>query len=116
MTRVLLPGPPLIGFATLFDGAYGNPATPRPYPRVAPAHVGGVLLPFPCPHCHKVAPAAVHPRRRKGYCDKERGFSWCPACRGRYVLDPQGAPLAQGLPPGAVAAPAQVTTPEPGRI
>ena len=101
-------GAPLLGFADLFDGAYGNPRTPKPYPRVTPACVGGVLLPFPCPHCGKVRAQAVDPRRRAGYCDKGRGFSWCPACGGRYVLAREGVPLASSLPAGATSAPALV--------
>jgi hypothetical protein len=106
--RALIPGPPLLGFADAFDGAYGDPETPRPYPRVTPARVGGALLPFPCPHCGAVRSEAVDARRRLWYLDEERGHSWCPRCRGRYILNTEGAPLPAPLPAGATYAPAAV--------
>lgn len=106
--RKLLSGPVMLGFATYFDGAFGDPSTPRPYAIVRPASVGGILLPFPCPHCEAVRAEAVDPLKRDGYADKDRGFSWCPACQGRYVLDLNGVPLAKSLPAGATHAPAQV--------
>ena len=107
-SRALLPGPVLLGFADFFEAAQGDPRTPQPYPRVVPSAVSGVLLPFRCPHCGKVRPEAVDPRKRGGYGDPARGFSWCPACGGRYVLDGRGTPLAEALPPGAACAPAKV--------
>jgi hypothetical protein len=104
----LIPGAVLVGFAELFDRAYGDPRTPRPYPRVTPSRLGGTLLPFPCPHCRAVRDVVVDPRRRDFYHDAARDFSWCPACRGRYVIDRKGMPLARALEPGARAAPARI--------
>jgi len=106
--RWLIHGPVLLGFSEMFDAAYGNPKTPRPYPRVTPSHVGGVLLPFACPHCGAVRPEPVSKKKSEGYRDRERGFSWCPACRGRYVMNREGTPLIGALPAGASAAPALV--------
>jgi len=106
--RWLISGPVLLGFASVFDAAYGNPKTPRPYPRVTPSHVGGVLLPFPCPHCGAVRKEPVDRKKADGYRDKERGFAWCPACRGRYVMNRDGVALVGALPKGADAAPAFV--------
>lgn len=107
--RPLLSGPALVGFMDAFDSSCGDASTPRPYAKIAPARVGGVLLPFKCPRCGEARREAVDPRRRGGYADKERAFSWCPACGLRYVLDPKGHPLAEALPPGAESAPAVVT-------
>ena len=106
--RVLLPGSVLVGFAGAFDKAYGDPRTPRPYPKVTPSQVGGVLLPFECPHCSAVRSAVIDPRTRLGYYDKERGFSWCPACDKRYVIESKGQPLKKPLLPDAMHAPALV--------
>ena len=106
--RWLINGPVLLGFADVFDASFGDPKTPRPYPRVTPSHVGGVLLPFPCPHCGAVRGEPVHKKKSEGYRDRERGFSWCPACRGRYVMNRDGLPLVDDLPAGAPAAPARV--------
>lgn len=106
--KVLIPGPVLVGFATLFDQSYGDPRTPRPYPKVTPSCVGGVLLPFPCPHCSAVRPAVIDPKTRVGYWDEERGFSWCPACGKRYVIKSKGTPLVGEIPAGATHAPALV--------
>jgi hypothetical protein len=108
----LLPGRVLVGFGVLFESSYGDPATPTQadgsYPKVTPSRLGGLLLPFPCPYCEAVRPVSVHPRKRQGYQDEERGFSWCPSCQGRYVLDAEGAPLATPLPAGSEGAPAVV--------
>lgn len=104
--RVLLRGPVLIGFQELFDDARGDSHTPRPYLTVKPALVGGALLAYPCPHCDAVRPEMVHPQRRFNYRDETRGFSWCPACRKRYILDDKGAPLSTELGVGATYAPA----------
>ena len=98
----LIAGTALLGFAEMFDGAYGDPDTLKPYPRVTPSKVGPVLLPFPCPKCGK--PLDVD--GLKGY--TARGFSWCPGCRGRFVLNREGSPLAETLAPGAIMAPAKV--------
>lgn len=98
----------MIGFSEVFDAAYGNPNTPRPYPRVTPSCVGAALLPFPCPHCGAVRCEPIHPKKSEGYRDRERGFSWCPSCDGRYVLNRAGAPLVGTLPRGALHAPAVV--------
>ena len=106
MRRRLLPGPHvLLGFATLCDGAWGRPCRERDLPLVAPTVVGGMPLPFPCPHCGAVR----SPAERAACLDPVRGFLWCPACRGRYRLDPTGLPLPSPLPPGARAAPCRVT-------
>ena len=96
-----------MGFMEAFDRVSGREDTPRPYPNVTPSRVGGVLLPFQCPHCGAVRPEAVDGKRRHYY-DKKRGFSWCPACRGRYVIHPEGMPLQEALPPGATFAPARI--------
>lgn len=86
---MLIRGAPLLGFHGVFDGDYGSPSTPRPYPRVKPARVGGKLLPFRCPHCDKPAPEHVGARARD-YLDPVRGHSYCVGCRGRFVIDRRG--------------------------
>ena len=106
--RILLSGPVLVGFGDVFDRSFGDPSTPRPYPRVTPSRVGGVLLPFPCPHCSAVRPVVVDRKKGAGYYDDERGFSWCPACRKRFVVDTKGMPLEHKLEPGATHAPARI--------
>lgn len=116
LRRKLLPGPALLGFADQFDGAYGDPKTPHPYPQVTPSSMSGILLPFPCPHCGQVRGEAVDPRTRAGYCDPERGFSFCPACCKRYVINWRGMPLAEALPAGAVSAPAKVERGGKGQV
>jgi len=106
--RLLLSGPVLIGFGAIFSESSGRGNTPFPYPKVTPTIVSGVLLPFPCPHCTEVRSAVIDAKTRLGYFDKERGWSWCPACRGRYIVNPKGTPLAKDLPAGATHAPALV--------
>lgn len=106
--RVLIPGPVLVGFGEIFDRSFGNPKTEKPYPKVTPSKIGDVLLPFLCPHCGSVRSAVIDKKTRLGYWDKERDFSWCPACQGRYVINPDGAPLEEPLEPGATHAPALV--------
>jgi hypothetical protein len=106
--RVLIPGPVLIGFAELFDRAHGDPRTERPYARVTPSCVGSSLLPFPCPYCGAVRPELVDRKKWVNYHDRERGFSWCPSCLKRFVIDYKGTPLKKSLPAGAIAAPALV--------
>lgn len=108
LRRRLIRGKPLLGFAEIFDGAWGDPRTDRPYVHVTPSRIGEVLLPFSCPHCAEVRSEAVDPRRRGRYADKERGFSFCPACLGRYVLHAVGMVLMGELPAGATSAPARV--------
>jgi hypothetical protein len=49
----------------------------------------------------------VHAKKRLDYKD-DRGFSWCPACKTRYVLDEAGTPLTDELEVGAASAPALV--------
>lgn len=99
----------LMGFATLCDAAYGRPCPPHKVPTVAPTALGGVLLPFPCPHCGEVRPEMVDPAKRQAYRDPQRGHLWCPGCRGRYHLDVLGTPLPAPLGPGAACAPCRVT-------
>jgi hypothetical protein len=106
--KLLLPGPVLIGFSEFFDRAWGDPLTERPYPKVTPSCVGGVLLPFACPHCGVVKSAVIDPKTRLGYWDQDRDFSWCPACQKRYVIESKGTPLKSALPAGATHAPALV--------
>lgn len=103
----LIGGRPLLGFAALFDAAWGKP-TAEPLPTVTPSCMAGVLLPFRCPHCDAVRPEVVDPKTRAGWQDRRREFSWCPACQGRYVIDFKGMPLANALPAGAECAPARV--------
>lgn len=103
--RRLISGPVLLGFAEAFDAAYGNPRSKSPYLTITPAAVGRSLLPFPCPNCGVAHCDAVDPRKRDGYRDAERGFSWCPSCGLRYKLDTKGAPLTAELEPGAESAP-----------
>lgn len=105
--RQLLPGPVLLGFATLYDAAWGTPCPLEKMPMVAPSCIGGVALPFPCPHCGAVRPEMADPQQRGAYCDPARGFFFCPACRGRYRLE-AGAPLPVPLRVGAQAAPCRV--------
>lgn len=95
--RLLLKGPVLVGFDELFDAAYGDPNTPRPYAKIAPTRIGKVLLPFACPSCEGV----IHSSTIDKHTDLQRRFSWCPHCRKRYVLDAKGIK-------GDVCAPAQV--------
>lgn len=107
--RRLLPGPVLMGFATLFDAAWGNPCPPGGIPAVTPTIVGGAALPFPCPHCGAaVLQAAGASSMRRAYHDPVRGFSWCPACGGRYRIDAAGAPPGRAIEAGAAAAPCRV--------
>lgn len=106
--RVLLRGPALVGFFELFDAAHGDPQTPAPYVKVKPARIGDALLPFACVHCGAVRPEMVKPKTSVGYWDQRRGFSWCPRCRKRYVLDGRGAPLAGKIEIGATHAPAVI--------
>lgn len=106
--RIIITGPVLVGFGVLFDRSYGDPKTPRPYPKVIPSRVGDVLLPFACPHCEAVRSQVVDVKKCHGWHDKDRGFSWCPACGGRYVIDGNGTELKEELSVGADAAPAIV--------
>jgi len=105
--RLLIPGSVLVGFAEFFDRAWGDPRTPKPYPKVTPARIGDTLLPFACPHCGVESEEAVN-KRRDGYQDERRGFSWCPSCSLRYIVVYEGAPLQGKLQPGAKSAPALV--------
>lgn len=107
--RRLLAGPVLLGFADLFDAAWGCPCSPAKMPTLTPTCIGGTLLPFNCPHCGAVRPVMTDPKKRDAYRDPWRDFYWCPACQGRYRLDTVGAPLAAPILPGARAAPARVT-------
>lgn len=108
LRRKLLPGPVLLGFAEQFDATWGDGKTPWPYPQVTPSTMSGILLPFRCPHCGQVCPEMVDPAVRDRYFDPARGFSFCPACCKRYVINWRGMPLAEALPAGAVSAPAKV--------
>jgi len=109
--RYLIPGPVLIGFAEFFDRSYGDPTTPKTpdgdYPTITPSSFNGLLLPFSCMYCEGTI--VVTPRNVANYTDTDRGFSWCPSCKGRYVLDPNGQPLDEDLPADAPYAPATVT-------
>jgi hypothetical protein len=96
----------LVGFFDLFAESSGR-EEPGPYVKVKPAVVGGVLLPFACPFCGVVQSTAVDKKKWTDYADA-RGFSWCPACRKRYVLDGKGAPLAEEIAVGATHAPAVI--------
>lgn len=108
LRRRLIPGPVLIGFNELFEQSFGDPTTPTPYLKVKPAKVGGALLPFPCVHCGEVRAELVHPHKHRGYRDPSRGFSWCPACKKRFIIDYNGAPLSDSVPAGSDSAPALV--------
>lgn len=105
-----IPGTPLLGFAEVFDEAYGRPG---PTPLVTPSHRDGKLLPFACPHCAAPTGAAVV---MLGYLDPERGHRWCPRCQGRFMLDTNGTPLVGALAPGAKTAPALVDCVERGQL
>lgn len=107
----LIPGPALLGFAMAFDECYGK-ATRGPLPVIAPASIGGVLLPFECIHCGEVRAEVVGAQAAQ-FKDATRGHSWCPACRGRYLLDMRGAPLAINLGAGARGAPATINGRQP---
>lgn len=106
--RRYISGPVLLGFAEAFDASRGDPNTPRPYVTVTPSRLGKTLLPFACPHCEAVSSEAVDPETRSVYLDRDREFSWCPVCRGRYVLQLSGAPLAAAVRPSDGFAPARV--------
>jgi hypothetical protein len=97
-----------VGFNELFDRSFGRHDCQRPYPRIIPSRIGSVLLPFACPYCNEVRSQVVDAKTRLGWHDSERDFSWCPSCKGRYVIDPKGTPLVKALPPGATSAPALV--------
>lgn len=105
--RILLSGPVLLGFADLFDAAYGRPCPPSEIPTVTPSAIGGAALPFPCPHCGAVRPQMVDKEARAEYADPERGFFFCPACEGRYRLG-ASASLPAEVHPGDAAAPCRV--------
>ena len=107
--RALLPGPVLLGFGALFDADWGRPCKPSEIPTVTPTTIGGQVLPFPCPHCGAVRPQMADPRARAEHRDPVRGFCICPACQGRYRLDPAGMPLPAPLQVGARCAPCRVT-------
>lgn len=100
--RRLIDGPVLLGFAALFDRAYGDPSTPKPYATIAPARVGDTLLPWPCPRCEAVQSTCQ--KSRDEYRDPDRGHSWCSSCGLRYNLDINGVPLDDGLPAGVTNA------------
>lgn len=104
--RRLIHGTPLVGFLEAFEESCGRP-TPN-MPIITPSRVGGVLLPFACPHCGAVRSETVDRGKRKQYTDKERGFSFCPVCLGRYIVNLEGMPLAEALPAGATSAPARI--------
>ena len=106
----LLPGPAVCGFWGLFDADYGDPSTPRPYPRVTPSALGGVTLPFRCPHCKRIRADFADGAEREKYHDARDGHGnyWCPDCGGRFDLALPGAPLAAALPAGSVVAPSRV--------
>lgn len=105
--RLLLPGPVLLGFADLFDAAYGRPCAASEIPLVTPTAIGGALLPWPCPHCGAVRPQMATAQGRAEHSDPQRGFYFCPACEGRYRLAP-GAPPPVAIAAGAHAAPCRV--------
>ena len=92
--RLLLPGPVLLGFADLFDAAYGRPCAASEIPLVTPTAIGGALLPFSCPHCGAVRPQMATAQGRAEHSDPQRGFYFCPACEGRYRLAPGAPPAA----------------------
>ena len=104
----LIKGRPLIGFMTAFDSSSGADNTPWPYKVVIPSAVGSALLPFPCPHCSRVADELVDPNKREDYFDKLRKFSWCPGCQKRFFVDRKGTPLTSKLDAGAKSAPAMI--------
>jgi hypothetical protein len=93
---------------SFFEESRGSARTAKPYPKVSPSRIGGALLPWACPHCSEVKPAMADARKRIGYTDESRGFSWCPACRGRYIVNERGTALVGALPAGATVAPALV--------
>jgi hypothetical protein len=95
-----------VGFFDLFAEASGREEI-GPYVKVKPTCIGGVLIPFQCPFCGTVQRTAVDKKKWTDYAD-ERGFSWCPSCRKRYVLDGKGAPPAEEIAVGATHAPAIV--------
>ena len=99
----LIPGVPIIGFADVFDGAYGDPSL-GPYPEVTPSRMGSVLLPFACPKCDFVLTVSTLAK----YTDKGRKFSWCPRCQGRLIVKEEGMPLPTSLSAGAIVAPALI--------
>ena len=101
--RYLLPGPVLLGFCDFFDQAWGKPSA-EPLPVLAPTTIGGVPLPFPCPHCGAVHPVLQDRKLMDKYRDPWRDFSWCPSCQGRYRLTRGASPPAP-IPLGAAAAP-----------
>lgn len=105
--RTLIGGPVLVGFNYLFDRDRGMPSA-KPYPKVTPSKIGSTLLPFACVHCGEVKTAVIDAKTRLGYYDRDRGFSWCPSCQGRYVINDKGTELVGALPPGATHAPALV--------
>jgi len=105
-----LDGPPLCGLYGFFEADFGAPDSPKPYPRVTPSRVGGLLLPFRCPCC----PATIDfsdPKNRADYCDPRplRGNHYCPRCGARFLLNTDGQPLDGELATDG-AAPSMVET------
>lgn len=105
--RRLLAGPSMVGFASWFDSGWGKPCAPADVPTVIPTAIGGVPLPFSCPHCGAVRPVMADPKKRERFRDPWRNHFWCPACLGRYRLDAAATPPAP-IEPGSAAAPARV--------
>lgn len=115
MDHVYLSGPPLVGLYGMFDADYGDPDSPRPYPRVTPSRAGALMLPFRCPRC----PATVDfsdPARREDYHDTRplpggarRDNYFCPRCGVRFTLNDRGQPMKGKLATDG-AAPSVVET------
>jgi hypothetical protein len=112
-TSTYLPGPTVCGFHGLFEGDYGDPSTPTPYPRVTPSKAGSVLLPFHCPECDFVIDFSDRDGREHYHDTREtkrgkRDNYWCPSCGARFLLNLNGKPFEGTLTNGI--APAEVET------
>jgi hypothetical protein len=108
--HVYLSGPALCGLYGMFEEDFGDPESPRPYPRVTPTRLGGVLMPFRCPRC----PATVdfsNPETREHYRDPRpsRNNHFCPRCGVRFTLNTDGQALVGKIADDG-AAPSTVET------
>lgn len=116
VTETYLPGPTVCGFHGMFESDYGDPSSPKPYPRVTPSKVGSALLPFHCPCCDAVIDFSDSERREQFHdtrddaddSGKPRDNYWCPCCGQRFLLNLKGKPFKGNI--DEHVAPAEVET------
>lgn len=114
MSQVYLSGPSIVGLYGMFEENWGDPSSPKPYPRVTPTRVGAALLPFRCPRCETTIDFS-DPKRREHYHDTRRLGTgrrdnyFCPSCGMRFLLNDKGKQL-EGKVSVDGAAPSTVET------